>query len=86
MKPNKQVIKELEIEKSELSGKIERLKKFYNKMANEYHAVGQVTLISDEQYTLLGMQLHAMADYECYLNKRINDLKFQENSLKNARH
>ena len=78
MKPNKQVIKELETEDSELSGKIERLKKFYNKVVNEYHTIGQVTSISDEQYTFLGMQLNAMEDYEYYLNERIKDLKFYD--------
>lgn len=76
MKTNKQVIKELETEKSELSGKIERLKKFYNEMADEYYAVGWVTRISNEQYNLLGTQLHAMEDHEYYLNERIKDLKF----------
>lgn len=78
MKPNKQVIKDLETEKSELSGKIEKLKKFYNKVANEYHTIGQVTSVSDEQYTFLGMQLNAMEDYEYYLNERIKDLKFYD--------
>lgn len=85
MKPNKQAIKELETEKSELGEKIERLKKFYSEMADEYYAVGWVTRISNEQYKLLGTQLHSMEDYEYYLNERIKDLKFQENSLKNVR-
>ncbi|KRM62090.1 hypothetical protein FC26_GL000821 [Paucilactobacillus vaccinostercus DSM 20634] len=75
MKPNKQVIKELETENSELKVKIERLKKLYNRVANEYHTVGHVTSVSDEQCTLLGMQLNAMEDYEYYLNERIKDLK-----------
>ncbi|RRG09477.1 MAG: hypothetical protein DUD32_04605 [Lactobacillus sp.] len=78
MKPNKQVIKELETESSELIVKIERLKKFYNRVANEYHTVGQVTSVSDEQCTFLGMQLNAMEDYEYYLNERIKDLKFHD--------
>lgn len=78
MKPNKQVIEELETEDSELKVKIERLKKLYNKVENEYHTIGQVTSISDEQYTFLGMQLNAMEDYEYYLNERIKDLKFYE--------
>lgn len=78
MKPNKQVIKELETENSELSGRIERVKKFYNRVANEYHAVGHVTSVSDEQCTLLGMQLNAMEDYEYYLNERIKDLKLYD--------
>lgn len=78
MKPNKQVIKDLETEKSELSGRIEKLKEFYNKVANEDHTIGQVTSISDEQCTFLGMQLNAMEDYDYYLSERIKDLKFYD--------
>lgn len=78
MKPNKQVLKDLETENSELSGKIERLKKFYNKVVNEYHTIGHVTSVSDDQCTLLGMQLNAMEDYEYYLNERIKDLKLYD--------
>ncbi len=78
MTPNKQVIKELETESSELSVKIEKLKKFYNRVADEDHTIGQVTSISDEQYTFLGMQLNAMEDYEYYFNERIKDLKFYD--------
>lgn len=78
MKPNKQVLKDLETENSELRVKIERVKKFYNRVANEYHTVGQVTSISDEQCTFLGMQLNAMEDYDYYLSERIKDLKFYD--------
>ena len=78
MKSNKQVIKELEAEKSELSGRIERLKKFYNRVEKEYRTVGQLTSISEEQCTFLGMQLSAMEDYEYYLSERIKDLKLYD--------
>lgn len=78
MKPNKQVIKELETEKSELSGKVERLKKFYYRVEKEYRTVGKLTSISEEQCTFIGMQLSAMQDYEYYLNERIKDLKLYD--------
>ena len=78
MKSNKQVIKELEAEKSELSGRIERLKKFYNRVEKECRTVGQLTSISEEQCTFLGMQLSAMEDYEYYLSERIKDLKLYD--------
>jgi len=78
MKPNKQVIEELETEKSELSGRIERLKKFYYRVEKEYRTVGQLTSISEEQCTFLGMQLNAMQDYEYYLSERIKDLKLYD--------
>lgn len=78
MKPNKQVIKELESEKSELSGRIEKVKKFYYRVENEYHTTGNITSISDEQFTFLGMQLNAMEDYEHYLSERIKDLKLYD--------
>ena len=78
MKPNKQVIKELETEKSELSGKVERLKKFYYRVEKEYRTVGKLTSISEEQCTFIGMQLSAMQDYEYYLSERIKDLKLYD--------
>lgn len=78
MKPNKQVIKELESEKSELSGRIEKVKKFYYRVDNEYRTVGKLTSISEEQCTFIGMQLNAMQDYEYYLSERIKDLKFYD--------
>lgn len=78
MKPNKQVIKELESEKSELSGRIEKVKKFYYRVENEYRTVGKLTSISEEQCTFIGMQLNAMQDYEYYLSERIKDLKFYD--------
>lgn len=78
MKSNKQVIEELETEKFELSGKIERLKKFYNMVASEYQMVHGQPSVSVEQYKFLGMQLNAMEDYEYYLNERIKDLKLYD--------
>ena len=78
MKPNKQVIKELESEKSELSGRIEKVKKFYYRVEKEYRTVGKLTSISEEQCTFIGMQLSAMQDYEYYLSERIKDLKLYD--------
>jgi archaellum component FlaC len=75
----KQLIKDLETEDSELKVRIERLKKFYNKVANEYNTIGHVTSVSDDQCTLfLGMQLNAMEDYEYYLSERIKNLKLYD--------
>lgn len=71
----KQVIKDLENEKSELSGRIERVKKFYYRVEKEYRTVGKLTSISEEQCTFIGMQLNAMDDYKYYLSERIKDLK-----------
>lgn len=78
MKPNKQVIKDLETEDSELRIRIESVKKLYNGVANEYHTTGNITSILDEQYAFIGMQLNAMEDYEFYLSERIKDLKLYD--------
>ena len=79
MKPNKQVIKDLEAEDSELCVRIERLKKLYNGVEKEYRMVGHATSVSDEKCTLfLGMQLNAMEDYEYYLSERIKNLKLYD--------